>query len=796
MRFRSTLFLLAAAAPVALMAALWLRMSAPLPEETRLPLPRAALEEAARRHAAALGLDAHDARLFVKFEERAEARIYGMRAANPGVVALLHPGFPVEASLKDGETAFNATLNPHGHLLGFELTGEDLGPRPELPAEEVQAAAESFVKEWLGFMHGATVSPLSPSVRGRGGRYTFEIIPEHEPRARFAGFILMHGTRPVAGRLRPEFEAGFESQYARPRALRNLFSVPAGLITAFFVIYALVLYRRRAREKEAPKGRIRILVLAFALLGGAQIALNVESVANLDQPGETLPWYSTILAGLGGGLVMAVGGLMAGAAYGAGEGQIREGFPGKMTSFDALFAGHIRSRNVGRSVTAGATAAAWALLVVAISALWLGPRSVLLVHDALVFQAYGALPWAGTVIGMPLDAAFMIVAGLFMPLTFALRNVRTGWRRWAVLLVAALLVTGGFGQNVFVSPAKLLEPLLQLAVLIAPFFLFDLLAAFTATLLYIFALKASALAAVAPWMLPGVVAQLALATVVLGVLAWSVRTGETVSEDEVKPEYAKNLEQRLSMRSEISAAREAQLRLLPAKPPALPGLSIAASCRPTGDMGADFYDFFPIPNGRLVLFVASGGGLGVASALTIALAKGYLMSDLRRGDHPAATLTRLRRLLTGRLGEVAHRAQFALIRLDPATGLLEAARWGAAPSLWVLGRSPELTGEIEFDQGPDELPSASLVLHPGDGLIVHTEGLVSALEDQSPLGVRNWFQSLCPYGAMEAQVLHAVLLRQLSNGREKVLQRRLRSDLTAVVLRFEQVEALRRESAA
>jgi hypothetical protein len=784
------------AAPLALAAGLWLRMSVPLPPETRLPLNRAALEEAARRHAATLGVDAEEAVVWVKIAEQAEARVFAVRAEEPGAVALLHPGFRAETSLHTGSTGLSLTMNPHGDLLGFDLAEESAGRPDDVPEEDMRAAAEAFVRQWLGFVKGATVSPLASSPRGRGNRFNFEIVPGTMPGARFEGFVMMRGTKPVAARIRPEFTPSFEAKYAKPTALRNTFSVAAGVVTVFFAFYALYLYRRRAREMEAPKGRVRILVLLFALLGGGQIAMNFESVADFDAPGDTLPWYTSVLAALGGGLVMAMGGVLVGAAYGSGEGEIREGFPGKMVSFDALLAGRARNRNVGRSVAAGAAAAGWALLAGALVCRWLDPRAMLLVDDGHLFSAFGKLPWIGSVLSIPLETAFALTAGLFMPLTFSLRRVRSPRLRWVVLLACAVLVTVGFGSSAFVSPARLLEFLLAVVVLVAPFFWVDLLASVTALSLYLLAMHASAVVAVAPWMTAGVLLQIGLVSVVVAVLAWQVRGGETVTEEEVKPQYARNLDQRLSMRSEISAAREAQLRLLPANPPAMAGLTLAASCAPTGDVGADFYDFFPLPDGRLVVFVASGGGLGVASALTIALAKGYLMSGLRRGDTPAATLDRLRRLLSDRLGEVAQRARFALARIDPAAGTLEVARWGDVPGVWRLRAGNGEAEELTFGHGAHGLPETRYELAPGDGLVLHTEGLVSALEDQSPAGLRAWFSGLCPHGVLEAGVLHTQVMKRLAGGNQKVLQRRLRSDLTAVTLRLEPVTALARESAA
>lgn len=796
MRLRPLHVVFIAGAPLALLLAFWLRFHILLPAEVLLPESRSGIEEAARRHAASLGYDASDSPVWVKIQNEPDSRIFSYLHPNPGAVALLRPGFRVETSLRSGSAGLSLTLNPHGHLLGFDIAEEDAAPAPALTEAEVHAAAERFIRQWLSFVPQANLSPVAPGQRGPRNRLSFEVRPAHLPAARFTGFVMMRGSRPVAGHLRPEFDQGFADRYRDSAALATPVRVVGSIIILVFAVYALYLYRKRAREQEAPQSRARLLVLLFALAGGAQIALNFESVADFDAPGDTLPWYISTMAAVGGGLVMALGGVLAGAAYGSGEGEIREGFPGRMTSFDALFAGRLRTRNVAWSVIAGAAAAAWALLAATLAARWFDPRSLLLLDEGLVTAAFGKLPWVSILTGIPLEAAFAIVGGLFMPLTFALRRVRTPWRRWLVLLTCAVLVNLGFGSHVFSSPVRLLESLLAVVLLVAPFFLLDLLAAVTALSLYLLSLHASSLAVLAPWMMSPAILQMGVVTAFLLSLVRPLRRGELLTEDEVKPQHARNLDQRLSMRSEISAAREAQLRLLPSNPPLVSGLSLAASCAPAGDVGADFYDFFPLPGGRLVIFVASGGGLGVASALAIALAKGYLMSDLRRGDPPEVSLARLQRLLSDRLGEAAQRARFALLRIDPSNGLLEVARWGGVPALWRLPDRAGDAQELAFNESAAVLSRTRLVMEPGEALVIHTEGLLSAIEDQSAAGLRHWFASVCPHGMVEAGLLHSLLLRKLRRSKDRPGPHGLRSDLTVVVLRREPAAGARQENVA
>src|SRR5206468_3186869 len=111
---------------------------------------------------------------------------------------------------------------------------------------------------------------------------------------------------------------------------------------------------------------------------------------------------------------------------------------------------------------------------------------------------------------------------------------------------------------------------------------------------------------------------------VLAVEAWAVLRGREYREDEVRPVYAGNMVERQAMQAELAAAREAQLHLLPKSAPPIDGLTISASCIPARIVGGDFYDFYPLGDGRLGIFIAEGGNRGIGSALNIALAKGFL----------------------------------------------------------------------------------------------------------------------------------------------------------------------------
>jgi phosphoserine phosphatase RsbU/P len=68
----------------------------------------------------------------------------------------------------------------------------------------------------------------------------------------------------------------------------------------------------------------------------------------------------------------------------------------------------------------------------------------------------------------------------------------------------------------------------------------------------------------------------------------------------------------------LRLASVVQRRMIPAQPPSLPGLDIAAEYVPCFELGGDFYDFLPLPNDNLGLGVCDVVGKGVRASLLMA----------------------------------------------------------------------------------------------------------------------------------------------------------------------------------
>jgi phosphoserine phosphatase RsbU/P len=277
--------------------------------------------------------------------------------------------------------------------------------------------------------------------------------------------------------------------------------------------------------------------------------------------------------------------------------------------------------------------------------------------------------------------------------------------------------------------------------------------------------------------------------------------GRLYSEDEVRPVYAKNLAERLFLQAEVSAAREAQKRLMPNSLPRTPYFSIAASCLPAFEVGGDFYDLFEIGPGKIGVLIAEGGGKGLGSALSIAFAKGYLMPKIMGGkrsdDSPGEILHALQGRLMARIAEKKAGVGIAYAVIDASDGAVRYARTADYPAILAgkshaLARSEE--NELRYAAKPNlegnlRLIEGSFSLQPGESLILFTDGIARAWTDNgsSPEAEFTKVLDLSRHG--DAERLRENLAKAVNDSAKRAKKRGLEDDLTAVIVRLERTDA-------
>jgi phosphoserine phosphatase RsbU/P len=89
-------------------------------------------------------------------------------------------------------------------------------------------------------------------------------------------------------------------------------------------------------------------------------------------------------------------------------------------------------------------------------------------------------------------------------------------------------------------------------------------------------------------------------------------TGNLVLKEELQRAYE-------ALDRELKTVADIQLSLLPAELPRIPTLDVAAYYRPSHRAGGDYYDFFPLPDGKWGIFVGDVSGHGTPAAVLMAV---------------------------------------------------------------------------------------------------------------------------------------------------------------------------------
>ena len=187
---------------------------------------------------------------------------------------------------------------------------------------------------------------------------------------------------------------------------------------------------------------------------------------------------------------------------------------------------------------------------------------------------------------------------------------------------------------------------------------------------------------------------------------------------------------------EMELAREIQGSILPSDRIVEGAFVIEGSQRAAAEVGGDYYDYFPLPDGRIGLAVADVSGKGLAGCLIMSMLCALLRADRGVAGSPAALLA----ALDERLGATLRRGSFVTMFygiLDPRTGGLTYASAGHNPTL-VYRRSTGTVeslrtrgiplGAIRGGAIRATLEDQTLVLEPGDTLLQFTDGVSEAFD--------------------------------------------------------------------
>jgi sigma-B regulation protein RsbU (phosphoserine phosphatase) len=212
-----------------------------------------------------------------------------------------------------------------------------------------------------------------------------------------------------------------------------------------------------------------------------------------------------------------------------------------------------------------------------------------------------------------------------------------------------------------------------------------------------------------------------------------------------------------------TVARTLQQSLLPPVLPVVDGIGIAAEYVPTGaEVGGDFYDVVPQPNGRWLVVVGDVSGKGVQAATVTGLVRDVIRILVDDGKPMTEVLCRVNRTLVQRGGGRYCTLAMASVALLPE-GQIDVSLHLAGHDRPVLVRAD---GKATFvGDGGTALglletissPAASVRMGPGDALIFYTDGVTERRRGRELFGTERLREAAAPLAGYSADVVAARL---------------------------------------
>jgi sigma-B regulation protein RsbU (phosphoserine phosphatase) len=198
------------------------------------------------------------------------------------------------------------------------------------------------------------------------------------------------------------------------------------------------------------------------------------------------------------------------------------------------------------------------------------------------------------------------------------------------------------------------------------------------------------------------------------------------------------------LEEEMRLAREIQMSLLPPGPLLIPGIAVSAMCVPAREVGGDYYDILPLPDGRYGVLIADVSGKGMSAALYMAELKGLILSLSQIHRSPRELLVAANRLISMHLDSRSFITMTYAV-IDPVAREMTYARAGHTPLLYLPrdsgagGRTQILLPDglvlgLRIDDGERFdalLVEATLHLRPGDLLVLFTDGVSEAMNEHA-----------------------------------------------------------------
>jgi sigma-B regulation protein RsbU (phosphoserine phosphatase) len=186
------------------------------------------------------------------------------------------------------------------------------------------------------------------------------------------------------------------------------------------------------------------------------------------------------------------------------------------------------------------------------------------------------------------------------------------------------------------------------------------------------------------------------------------------------------------LEKQVAMAVDVQQRMVPKRPPTVPGIDLAAAYVPCYELGGDLYDFVTLPGDNVGLTVADVSGKGVPASLIMASVRASLRAHVDNIYYLYEVIRRVNQMLCRDTKPGEFVSLFYGV-LDAKSRRLTYCNAGHPPPLLLRdGKVTELTSNnMVLGIDPSEPYEQVIIdLSKGDILLLYTDGLTDAMNFQ------------------------------------------------------------------
>ncbi|MBT8202353.1 MAG: SpoIIE family protein phosphatase [Acidimicrobiia bacterium] len=224
-------------------------------------------------------------------------------------------------------------------------------------------------------------------------------------------------------------------------------------------------------------------------------------------------------------------------------------------------------------------------------------------------------------------------------------------------------------------------------------------------------------------------------------------TGDLELVEQIADRAAMAFRNAILFEERASIARVLQRSLLPAALPAIAGVEVAGKYASAGgglDVGGDFYDMFQIDEERYGLAIGDVSGKGHEAAAVTALTRHTIRATALLRKRPSNVLRAVNEVLLEQSAEDRFcTAVYGVVRPNGTGCEIAIALAGHVPPVVARadGRIEEIRSSgVLLGMYPDpEFEDRTVVLGPGDTLVLYTDGLTDVKVGDGMLG-RDWIR--------------------------------------------------------